>query len=195
MKSSKSYLSQKRTVVTKLKLRVFSTHKDSELVASQNDYLASRLQKLFIYENSYSPDVFIRRFSGLSEPGSNLQQVWKQINLLDCSRITERTILVFISKPDYELTQDDLVRAKMNFKNGGNIVIFNNGINKDIGFAVSGRAACQDKEFLTQLKANHQILKQKSPLEWLSWYKNMPVRFLNDIDLTSCGDRLRCLNV
>ena len=151
----------------------FSTHKDSELVASQNDFLASRLQKLFIYENSYSPDVFIRRLPGLSEP--SLQQLWQQVNILDCNEMTDATILVIISKPDFDLTKDDLDRAKLSLENGHSIVIFKDDKNHEIGIAVRSSIACNDEDFLSQGdKANQQILKQKTPLEWLSWYKNIP---------------------
>ena len=152
--------------------QVFSTHKDSELVASQNDFLASRLQKSFIYENSYSPDVFIRRLPGLSEP--SLQQLWQQADILDCNEMTDSTILVIISKPDFDLTQDDLERAKLNLENGHSLVIFKDDKNHEIGIVVRSSIACNDEDFLSQRdKANQQILKQKTPVEWLSWYKNM----------------------
>ena len=94
--------------------------------------------------------------------------------------MTDSTILVIISKPDFDLTQDDLDRAKLNLENGHKIVILIDDKNVEIGFAVKSSTACNDENFLLQRdKANQQILKQKAPVEWLSWYKNIPGWFPN----------------
>ena len=89
--------------------------------------------------------------------------------------MTDATILVIISKPDFDLTKDDLDRAKLSLEKGHSIVIFKDDKNHEIGIAVRSSIVCNDEDFLSQGdKANQQILKQKTPLEWLSWYKNIP---------------------
>jgi len=106
-----------------------------------------------------------------------MQQLWQQINIFDCSELTDATILVIISKPDFDLTQDDLDRAKLSLEDGYDIVIFKDEKNLEIGFVVRSSIICNDEDFLSHRnrdKTKQQILKQKAPLEWLSWYKNIP---------------------
>ena len=96
--------------------------------------------------------------------------------------MTDATILVIISKPDFDLTQNDLERVKFNLENGDKILIFKDDKNHEVGFAVRSSIACNDEDFLlhrNREKENQRILKQKTPLEWLSWYKNMPGWFPN----------------
>ena len=162
--------------VTNFKVRVFSAQKDSELVASENDFLASKLQKLFIYENAYSPDVFVRRLSISTKPNLNLHQIWQQLNILHCNQMKDTTILVIILQPYFNLTQDDLERTKMHLENEDVIMVFKDDKNRKMGFAASSRTACNDEEFLSRHHLSMEmesILLQKTPLEWLSWYKNM----------------------
>ena len=86
------------------------------------------------------------------------------------------TILVIILQPYFNLTQDDLERTKMHLENEDVIMVFKDDKNRKIGFAASSRTACNDEEFLSRHHLSMEmesILMQKTPLEWLSWYKNM----------------------
>ena len=112
-----------------------------------------------------------------------MQQIWQQLNILNCTELQSGTIVAVISKPDLHFTQDDVERTKLHLKNGVKIMVFKDNKNNEIGFAVRLDVACNDEEFLSRHSLNmakQSILKQKKSLEWLSWYKNMSVEALED---------------
>ena len=117
-----------------------------------------------------------------------MQQIWQQLNILNCTEMKSGTIVAVISKPDIDFTQDDVERTKLHLENGVKLMVFKDEKNDGIGFAVRLDVACKDKEFFSRRNLNmakQSILKQKSSLEWLSWYKSMSIETLKGYS-TSC---------